>query len=97
MMSSIINLTFNSIEQFYLTRIYGNYNCEKFITKTLNSISKQSFKNWKLKIIDDASSDSTLILIKKFLKDRRINLKRLKRNKGAGFCRNLALKNSKAK
>ena len=77
--------------------ILPTYNCEKFITETLNSISKQSFKNWKLKIIDDASSDSTLILIKKFLKDRRINLKRLKRNKGAGFCRNLALKNSKAK
>jgi len=29
--SEIINLTFDSIEQFYLTRIYGNYNCEKFI------------------------------------------------------------------
>tara|TARA_Y100001935_G_C16981190_1_gene348885 strand:+ start:91 stop:579 length:489 start_codon:yes stop_codon:yes gene_type:complete len=29
--SEIINLTFNFIEQFYLTRIYGNYNCEKFI------------------------------------------------------------------
>ena len=29
--SEIINLTFNSIEQFYLTRIYGNYNCEKFL------------------------------------------------------------------
>ena len=29
--SEIINLTYNLIEQFYLTRIYGNYNCEKFI------------------------------------------------------------------
>tara|TARA_X000000950_G_scaffold207121_1_gene249078 strand:- start:62 stop:550 length:489 start_codon:yes stop_codon:yes gene_type:complete len=29
--SEIINLTFNCIEQFYLTRFYGNYNCEKFI------------------------------------------------------------------
>ena len=27
--SEVINLTFNIIEQFYLTRIYGNYNCEK--------------------------------------------------------------------
>ena len=33
--SEIINLTFNSIEQFYLTRIYGNYNCEKFIDISL--------------------------------------------------------------
>ena len=33
--SEIINLTFNSIEQFYLTRIYGNYKCEKFIDISL--------------------------------------------------------------
>ena len=43
--SEIINLTFNIIEQFYLTRIYGNYNCEKFIDvslieKNLNMIKK---------------------------------------------------------
>ena len=33
--SEIINLTFRFIEQFYLTRIYGNYNCEKFIDVSL--------------------------------------------------------------
>ena len=33
--SEIVNLTFNIIEQFYLTRIYGNYNCEKFIDISL--------------------------------------------------------------
>ena len=33
--SEIINLTFKLIEQFYLTRIYGNYNCEKFIDISL--------------------------------------------------------------
>mgnify|MGYP001480844726 FL=1 len=29
--SEIINSTFDIIEEFYLTRIYGNYECEKFI------------------------------------------------------------------
>ena len=33
--SEIINLTFKLIEQFYLTRIYGIYNCEKFIDLAL--------------------------------------------------------------
>ena len=32
--SEIINLTFDIIQEFYLTRIYGNYNCEKFINIT---------------------------------------------------------------
>ena len=49
--SEIINLTFKSIEQFYLTRIYGNYNCEKFIDISLIE------KNMKIvKKIDGDSS-----------------------------------------
>ena len=49
--SEIINLTFKSIEQFYLTRIYGNYNCEKFIDVSLIE------KNMKMiKTIDGDSS-----------------------------------------
>ena len=33
--SEIIESTSKLIEQFYLTRIYGNYNCEKFIDVSL--------------------------------------------------------------
>ena len=33
--SEIINLTINIIQEFYLTRIYGNYNCEKFLNISL--------------------------------------------------------------
>ena len=33
--SEIINLTIDLIQEFYLTRIYGNYNCEKFLNKSL--------------------------------------------------------------
>ena len=49
--SEIINLTFNCIEQFYLTRIYGNYNCEKFID--ISSIENN------MKMIKKINGDST--------------------------------------
>ena len=49
--SEIINLTFKLIEQFYLTRIYGNYNCEKFIDISL-------IEN-NMKIIKKINGDST--------------------------------------
>ena len=49
--SEIINLTFNLIEQFYLTRIYGNYNCEKFID--ISSIENN------MKMIKNINGDST--------------------------------------
>ena len=49
--SEIVKLTFNLIEQFYLTRIYGNYNCEKFINVSL-------IEN-NLNIIKKINGDST--------------------------------------
>ncbi len=33
--SEIINLTIDIIQEFYLTRIYGNYDCEKFLNLSL--------------------------------------------------------------
>ena len=33
--SEIINLTIDLIQEFYLTRIYGNYECEKFLNISL--------------------------------------------------------------
>ena len=74
--------------------ILPTYNCEKYIEEAMNSIVGQSFENWKLIIIDDGSTDSTPQLIEKYLKDKRISLKKLEKNTGQGYCRNLALKYS---
>tara|TARA_B100000674_G_scaffold464090_1_gene445725 strand:- start:213 stop:701 length:489 start_codon:yes stop_codon:yes gene_type:complete len=49
--SEIINLTFELIQEFYLTRIYGNYNCEKFINTSL-------IEN-NMKIIEKIEGDSS--------------------------------------
>ena len=74
--------------------ILPTYNCESYIEETIKSIIDQTLENWKLIIIDDASNDSTVKLIKSYLKDKRITLKILKKNKGQGFCRNLAIRYS---
>tara|TARA_Y100001970_G_C14225127_1_gene855173 strand:+ start:1685 stop:2440 length:756 start_codon:yes stop_codon:yes gene_type:complete len=76
--------------------ILPTFNCDKYIEETINSVINQTFKEWKLIIIDDASKDNTINLINKFLKDDRINLVILKKNKGAGFCRNLGMRISKS-
>ena len=49
--SELITFTFNLIEEFYLTRIYGNYNCEKFIDISL--IEKN------MSLVDKINGDST--------------------------------------
>ena len=41
------------------------YNSQKFIKKAIDSVLKQSFKNWRLIIVDDASTDDTLKILEK--------------------------------
>ena len=54
--------------------ILPTYNCEKTIDETINSVINQSFKDWNLIVIDDASTDSTVIQIKQYLQIARITL-----------------------
>ena len=77
--------------------ILPTYNCAEYIEEAINSVIDQTLENWKLIIIDDASKDSTTSLIKNYLNNKRIVLKILKKNKGQGFCRNLALRYSNSK
>lgn len=50
------------------------YNGEKFLDNQIESIISQSFKDWKLYVRDDGSSDRTTDILNKYvLKDKRIN------------------------
>ena len=74
--------------------ILPNYNSSLYIEETLNSIINQSFKNWKLLIVDDNSDSKTKNILKKYDSNDKIKIIWLNKNEGAGFCRNLAIKNS---
>ena len=76
--------------------ILPNFNSSGYIKETIKSIIDQTFKNWKLIIVDDCSDKKTRTLLKKFSKNKRIKIYWLKKNKGAGYCRNYAIKKSKS-
>ena len=76
--------------------ILPNYNSEKFIQETLDSILQQTYKNWRLIIVDDNSSDNSPTKISSFKRDN-INFIRLGKKKGAAFCRNLGIRISNSK
>ena len=73
------------------------FNSKKFIFKTLVSIVNQTYKNWRLIIVDDASSDCSAKLITNFINNNLYKKKFIfiknKKNKGQAFSRNIALKN----
>tara|TARA_B100001057_G_scaffold463062_1_gene516658 strand:- start:591 stop:1364 length:774 start_codon:yes stop_codon:yes gene_type:complete len=76
--------------------ILPNYNSFEFIIKTIKSIFNQTYKNWKLIIIDDCSDKITRSILKKIPKSKKIKIFFLNKNRGAGFCRNYAIKKSTA-
>lgn len=57
------------------------YNAEKFISEAIGSIVNQDYSNWELLILDDASKDSTLLIIRTF-QDERIRIFQHQENLG---------------
>ena len=86
----------SSAEKGLVSVITPCYNSEKYILKTIESVINQTYQNWEMIIVDDCSQDKSVQIIKDCLnKDDRIKLIQLNLNKGAGYCRNSAIKEAK--
>jgi glycosyltransferase involved in cell wall biosynthesis len=69
------------------------YNTEKYIEKCLSSVVSQTYPTLEILIINDASSDNTLNIIRHFAdNDERIIIINNETNKGNGVGRNMAVK-----
>jgi glycosyltransferase involved in cell wall biosynthesis len=80
-----------SINQPLVSIITPLYNSERYILETISSIQNQTYNNWELIIIDDASEDESILKTEKLIaNDSRIQIIKLLNNKGAAFCRNKA-------
>lgn len=78
----------------FISIIMATYNRSHFIIETLDSILKQSFKDWECLIIDDGSTDATKEILQPYLqKDPRIKYFERNNNhkKGLPGCRNQGL------
>lgn len=63
------------------------YNREEFIQVAINSVLRQTYQNFEIIVIDDGSTDNTVLKIEKF-KDSRIKLFRNDKNRGVVYSRN---------
>jgi teichuronic acid biosynthesis glycosyltransferase TuaG len=86
------------MENHLISIITPSYNSSRFIVKTIDSIQKQSYKNWELIIVDDCSKDNSVEIINSFSRtDSRIQLIGLDKNVGAAEARNIALRQAKGR
>jgi glycosyltransferase involved in cell wall biosynthesis len=64
--------------------ITANYNCALFIGQTIESVLSQTYQNWEMLIIDDCSTDNSIEIIEKYIKqDTRIKLFKTECNSGS--------------
>ena len=69
------------------------YNSKQHILDTIQSVQYQTYANWELIIIDDASNDGSVKVAESFsTQDKRIKLIKLDSNKGPAVARNKGIK-----
>lgn len=80
-----------------VTIVMGVYNCKNktYLYRSVNSIINQSFKDWKLLLIDDGSTDQTLSMLYKVASlDERIRVLNYKPNHGLAYALNYGIENA---
>lgn len=68
------------------------HNGAAFLTQSISSLQQQTFTDWELLVVDDASTDQSLQLLQEWEKrEPRIRVWHLQKNKGMAYARNVAL------
>ena len=76
--------------------IIPTYNSEAYIAQAIESVLNQTYINFEIILVDDASCDSTLEIAKSF-NDRRLKIISNKQNHGVSYGRNCGIEVAKGK
>lgn len=72
------------------------YNSSSYLERCLQSVADQDLKEIEILVIDDASTDNSLEILKDFVKrDERIILETFERNQGQATARNWGIKQAR--
>ncbi|WP_163527370.1 glycosyltransferase family 2 protein [Halobacillus ihumii] len=86
----------NHISRVLVTIVIPTYNRGHLIDRTIKSVLNQTYTNFELLIVDDASQDNTSEVVSSY-KDERIRYIRLENNSKGTKPRNIGIKQSKGK
>lgn len=81
-----------------ITVIIPVYNVEKYLARCLDSVLAQTFRNFEVICVDDASPDSSNKILRNYAdKDKRIKVLRNQSNEGLSHARNVGLIHARGK
>lgn len=76
-----------------VTIIVPVYNREKYIKETLQSILNQTYTNYEVIFVDDASTDASTSILEEYTKNNaKFKLIKLRKNMGVSFARNIGIR-----
>ena len=97
-MGMTCNVSNNSLPDAYVSVVIPVYNCEKYIETAVNSVLNQSFSDFEIIIVNDASTDGTSGILQRLQrKDSRIRVIDQKKNLGVAETRNKAFEYCRGK
>lgn len=68
------------------------HNIARYLAICLDSVLAQSYADWELIAVDDASEDNSLVILREYAqRDQRISVKVLPKNQGVSLARNLGI------
>lgn len=70
------------------------YNKSNYVKEAINSILRQTYKDFEIIVVDDCSTDDSVKKVKE-IKDNRIKLIELDKNMGVSYAANIGIKNSR--
>ena len=65
-----------------------NYNYARFLGQRLGSIERQTYKDYEVVLLDDASTDASMQVLEEFARRHRARLICSKHNSGSAFKNN---------
>ncbi|MCR8636074.1 glycosyltransferase family 2 protein [Paenibacillus radicis (ex Xue et al. 2023)] len=74
-----------------VTVVIPSYNPARYLIEALDSVFLQTYKGWKIIIVDDASTDHSLSLVEEYIDNKRVKLVQNEVNMGQSECMNIGL------
>lgn len=65
--------------------LIANYNNGKYLKEAIESIYKQTYKNWEIIIVDDCSTDTSFSIYREIAEHPQIRIYYNEKNKGCGY------------
>lgn len=75
--------------------LIANYNNERYLLETIDSIIKQTYKNWEIIIVDDGSTDSSKNIYTQLENNPQIKIFYNETNKGVGYTKGRCMDEAK--